>query len=301
MSALINPVDTDLYYISKARPVLKWAGGKAQLKPIILRAINRIHPDPIGYYYEPFAGGLAVFFALRAAGRIRHARLSDTNEELINFYLQIQSKPRALFAALGRLKAEGSGEEHYKKVRAWEPRSDADRAARFKYINARGYNGLWRVNKKNECNVPWGRHKKPPEILNEEALWAAHYALQGMDIQCKDFEDMTLRVRAEGPGRGPLLYLDPPYWPTRPTANFTSYTADGFGKKEQETLAADMGAFAELGIPALLSNSNVPATRALYRDFKRRLVSARRNINSVGTDRGAVKELLVESTFRKKK
>ncbi len=301
MSALINPVDTDLYYISKARPVLKWAGGKAQLKPIILRAINRIHPDPIEYYYEPFAGGLAVFFALRAAGRIHRARLSDTNEELINFYLQIQSKPRALFAALGRLKAEGSGEEHYKKVRAWEPRSDADRAARFKYINARGYNGLWRVNKKNECNVPYGHHKKPPEILDEEALWAAHYAFQGINIHSGGFDKVCLDLRAINTVSGSFLYLDPPYWPTRPTANFTSYTADGFGKKEQESLADHLRAFAHLGIPALLSSSNVPETRALYRDFKRRLVSARRNINSVGTDRGAVKELLVESTFRKTK
>jgi DNA adenine methylase len=299
MNTLIDPVDEDLHHLAEAKPVLKWAGGKTQLKDVILKAIDRLHPEPIGHYYEPFAGGLAIFFALRASGRIQEATLSDTNEELINFYLQIQNSPKALIAALAKLKKEGSGEAHYKWVRASMPSTDAARAARFKYINARGYNGLWRVNKNNECNVPYGHHKNPPEILHEAAIWAAHQAFQDVIIRCVSYHGVCLELAVLGNARH-FLYLDPPYWPTRPTANFTSYTAEGFVKRDQEILAEHMKTFARVGISALLSNSSVPETRKLYRELKSKKVSARRNINSVGTDRGAVQELLVESTFRKK-
>lgn len=288
--------DFDLM-VARAKPVLKWVGGKAQLEKPILKAIERLHPGEIGTYYEPFAGGLAIFFALRRQLKIRSAVLSDTNEELINFYLQVQQAPEALILALRKLKASGSGEKHYYSVRDSRPRSDAARAARFKYINARGYNGLWRVNKKNICNVPWGRHKKPPEILHEDALWCAHHALSIAEIQCaaytKIFED-------ELPLRPGFVYLDPPYWPTRPTASFTSYTSEDFGQKDQECLRYQFALLAQAGTStALLSNSDVPGTRALYADFKKRRVSARRNVNSVGTKRGAVSELLVESSLRK--
>ena len=297
MSALNYPVDEYGQYVMTARPVLKWVGGKSQLEAPILKAIERLHPGEISVYYEPFAGGLAIFFALRRQFKIRSAVLSDTNEELINFYLQVQQEPEALIIALRKLKASGSGEKHYYEVRDSRPKSGAARAARFKYLNARGYNGLYRVNKKNIFNVPWGRHKKPPEILHEDALWAAHHALSIAEIKCvsylKIFEDVLPML----PG---FVYLDPPYWPTRPTANFTSYTSEDFGQQDQKELRYQFGKLATAGTStALLSNSDVPETRKLYSLFKKKKVSARRNVNSVGSGRGAVSELLVESSFRK--
>lgn len=301
MSALIDPVDPDLYYVPKARPVLKWVGGKAQLQDVILKEIDRLHPAPIEQYYEPFAGGLAIFFALRAKGKIKKAVLSDTNEELINFYLQIQNEPEALIAALRKLRSQTGGEKHYYAVRSQKLKNPAARAARFKYINARGYNGLWRVNKKNLCNVPWGRHKRPPEILKEEAIWAAHHAFDGAEIKVAAFSAICRDIMEVRRPADRLVYLDPPYWPTRTTASFTSYSAEGFGPADHDALECWMDFFAEYKIPALLSNSDVPDVHQIFKDYKRKKVSARRNVNSVGTGRGAVSELLIESTWKKKK
>jgi DNA adenine methylase len=297
MSALIDPVDEFGHYVMRAKPVLKWAGGKAQLEEPILKAIDRLHPKVIKHYYEPFAGGLAIFFALRRRFKIRRATLSDTNAELINFYLQIQNEPEALIGALRKLKKQGFSEKRYYEVRASKPRSDAARAARFKYINACGFNGLWRVNKQNICNVPYGHRKTPPEICDEEALWAAHHAFEVAEIVRADYQAICSEIRENKKQR--FVYLDPPYWPTRPTANFTSYTEADFGERDQKNLEGEFHFLATFGISALLSNSDVPATRALYSDYKKQKLQACRNINSDAAKRGAVSELLVESTFRK--
>lgn len=299
MSALTDPVDEYEQYVMTARPCLKWAGSKRQLEAVILKEIDRLHPDVIENYYEPFLGGGAIFFALRRQFRIKQAVLSDTNEELINFYLQVQQAPEALILALRKMKKQPGvfTEKGYYAVRASKPKPPSSRAARFKYINACGFNGLYRVNKKGECNVPWGHRKVAPEICDEDALWAAHHALAIAEIKCvsylKIFEDDIPML----PG---FAYIDPPYWPTRPTASFTSYTSEDFGQKDQEVLRYQFAQLATAGTStALLSNSDVPETRKLYSLFKKKKVSARRNVNSVGTGRGAVSELLVESTFRK--
>ena len=293
MNARIDSVD----YITMARPVLKWVGGKAQLEEPILQAIERLHPKPIEDYYEPFAGGLAIFFALRRRFKIHRAVLSDTNEELINFYLQIQNEPETLISALRKLKKRGFSEERYYEVRASKPRSDAARAARFKYINACGYNGLWRVNKKNVCNVPYGHRKAPPEICNEEAIWAAHHAFSIAEIRCADYAEVIDCDTTFG--KGSLVYFDPPYWPTRPTANFTSYTSEDFGREDQEALESAFRKLRRRKIPALLSNSSVPETRKLYAGYDHQILQARRSVNSDGAKRGRVGELLVESLIRK--
>ncbi len=286
----------------EAKPILKWVGGKAQLEEPILKAIDRLCPQGIEHYYEPFAGGLAIFFALRRQGKIGFATLSDTNAELINFYLQVQQEPEALILALRKLQEQGEGdkafrEKHYYSVRASKPRSAAARAARFKFINARGYNGLWRVNKKNICNVPWGRHGNAPPICNEDAIWAAHHAFSIAHIVQSDYQAICPEILEKW--KSAFVYFDPPYWPTRPTANFTSYTSEDFGRVAQEGLAAEFGLLETYQVPALLSNSDVPETRALYKDFKKQKLQARRNVNSDGQKRGAVSELLVESTLRK--
>lgn len=300
MSALVDPVDSDTYYLKKARPCLKWVGGKTQLKDVILKEIDRLHPGPIDTYYEPFAGGLAVFFALVAAGRIKHAHLCDTNADLINFYVQVQRAPEALIEALRKLKKRGFTEERYYEVRASKPRSPAARAARLLYLNKCGFNGLYRVNQKGEFNVPWGHRKTPPEICDEEGILAAHHALRCAAVYVSDFRSTLSDMHATLRG-APFVYLDPPYWPTQPTASFTSYTAGDFKASDQHELADYFRRLALKNVPALLSNSDVPDTRKLYRDFKRKRVSARRSVNSVGTGRGAVSELLVESTFKKAK
>jgi len=285
--------------LSHPRPLLKYVGGKSQLLWAILPAIDRLHPGKIDCYYEPFAGGLAVFFALVAAGKIKRAHLSDTNAELIHFYKLVQNHPQALIDALQKLKKKGFSEERYYEVRAWKPNDLPAQGARFLYLNKCGYNGLYRVNKKGGFNVPWGRRGRatPPEICDEEGIWAAHQALQCAAIDVSDFRPVCANLSR---GVAKLLYLDPPYWPTRPTANFTSYTANEFKAIDQHGLAACFRDLAARKIPALLSNSSVPETRALYREFEHQRVLARRNVNSNGQGRGAVPELLVSAVFKKK-
>jgi DNA adenine methylase len=285
--------------IEEAGPIVKWVGGKGQLKEVILKEFYRLHPDKITRYYEPFAGGLSVFFALVAARRIGSALLSDTNHELVILYQQVRKDPKPLIRHLKRLSKEhGFSEEAYYAIRAQCPKSPAAIAARFLYLNRTGFNGLYRVNKSGDFNVPYGHHKKPPRVLNEDALKVAHLALQCADIIIGPFQPMIGTALHEGHG---VLYLDPPYWPTRPTASFTAYTPFGFGQVQQVDLARVFQSLTHAGMSALLSNSDVPETRELYKDFVIKKVTARRNINSDGQKRGPVNELLVESRYKQKK
>lgn len=293
---MIDPVDREAYYLVKAAPVIKWAGGKRQLQEPILKIIDRMHPDKIGCYYEPFAGGLAIFFALVEKNKIDTAVLSDTNVELMEFYRVIKEQPGSFIAKVKTLKKRGTSEKAYYAMRASKPRTPLGRAARFLYLNKTGFNGLYRVNQKNVFNVPFGKRNNP-ELLDEEAIWAAHYALRGATLRTASFSEICVEI-FRSPSDS-FTYFDPPYWPTRPTANFTSYTPNNFGHVEQVELATWLWQFTKGSVPALLSNSDVPETRELYAAFKKQEISARRNINSDGQKRGAVSELLVESTFRK--
>ena len=179
-------------------------------------------------------------------------------------------------------------------MRASKPRSDAGRAARLLYLNKCGYNGLYRVNQRGEFNVPYGHHKKPPEILDEEAIYAAFSALRIAEVHARD-----VLLSGGAAMVADFVYLDPPYWPTSPTASFTAYAGGRFSPTAQRALALRLRQFARLGVPALLSNSDVPETRKLYAGFEIKRVSARRNVNSVGTGRGKVSELLVAARLKK--
>lgn len=285
--------------IEDAQPIVKWAGGKRQLEGVILKHAYRIHPGEITDYYEPFAGGLAIFFALAREKRIKRAVLSDTNADLINLYQVVKKDPRPLTRDLKKLADEtGFSEAAYYEVRACRPESPAARAARFLYLNKVGYNGLYRVNAKGDFNVPYGHPKKPPKILHEDALRAAHLALQCAELAVASYDSVQIQ---DGRNRSPFAYFDPPYWPTKPTSSFTSYTAGGFCEVDQVRLANEFEGVTARGISALLSNSHVPGTRRLYAPFVSRVVEATRRVNSVGTGRGKVQEILVESRLKKRK
>ena len=267
-------------------PFLKWAGGKTQL----LGPISARLPDPVeGTYHEPFLGSGAVFFHLRAAGRLRgRAVLSDANGPLVETFEAVRDRVDEVVAALAAHRAVHS-KEHYYGVRAEVPRSPAARAARFIYLNKTCYNGLWRVNRAGAFNVPMGRYENPP-ILDEPNLRAASVALSGVALHHEPFAEAIARVR-----RGGVVYLDPPYEPLTATANFTSYTKDRFGRADQEALADGCVGLRERGAFFLLSNHDTPWLKALYRarGFSTRSIPARRAINSNPGARGAVRELLV--------
>jgi len=271
------------------RPFLKWAGGKAQL----LAEIARDLPDRVvGTYVEPFLGGGAVFFHLRASGRIPgRVLLSDANEPLVRTWVAVRDRVEEVVAALEEHRRRHAADPrgHYYATRAAEPAGEAARAARFIYLNKTCYNGLWRVNRAGGFNVPMGRYRNPP-ILDADNLRAAAAALEGVGIRCETFEIALRRARA-----GSVVYLDPPYEPLSATANFTSYTAARFGREEQERLADACVELRRRGAFFLLSNHSTPWLKRLYgaRSFTFRTVAARRAINSNPGARGTVRELLV--------
>jgi DNA adenine methylase len=263
-----------------ARPVLKWAGGKAKL----VDSICALLPDKIDTYFEPFVGGAAVFFALARQGRCRQAVLSDRNPELVNVYQALQADVDGVIAALRRWRYD---EDIYYRLRDKKPRTSVQQAARTIYLNKTGYNGLYRVNRSGEFNVPFGRHTNPT-ICDETNLRLVAECLGGVTLKVCDFEVICKRAKM-----GDAVYLDPPYMPLSDTAYFTSYDKHPFGLEEHKRLASVFADLAAKNVVAVLSNSDTPVTQDLYKNWSFKLLQVPRAINSRASNRGPVSELLV--------
>ena len=266
---------------------MKWAGGKSSLTGSVLKLAER---QPIRRYFEPFLGGGAVFFALRP----RDAVLSDSNPELINSYSQVQSNVEEVIEELSIHQTEHS-KTHYYSVRSHPPKDLTARAAWFLYLNRACYNGLWRVNSKGSFNVPMGSYKNP-RIVDPEKLRRASRALRNARIVCADFESVVTRLRPR-PVLGDVVYFDPPYVPLSKTSQFTSYTKEDFTEDDQRRLARVAAMLSERGVRVILSNSETPLIRSLFRDppFSTEVVQMPRAISSVGSGRGKIPELLIHN------
>ena len=261
------------------RPFVKWAGGKGQL----LTALDWLLPPRFSAYHEPFLGGGAVFFHLRPSA----AYLSDQNEELINTYRIVRDQVEELLISLGKHKNE---RDYYYSIRALDPQDldRVERASRFIYLNKTCYNGLYRVNKQGRFNVPFGKYKNP-RYADADNLRAASAALQHARVlEVADFSQTLKRA-----GAGDFIYFDPPYVPVSETARFTSYTADSFGLRDQIRLHHVFTQLDQMGCYVMLSNSDTPTIRELYRGFRCETVKAHRFINSNKHRRGHVTEVVV--------
>jgi DNA adenine methylase len=269
----------------QAGPFVKWAGGKSTLSGEVVNLANR---QPFRRYFEPFLGGGAVFFALRP----NHSVLSDSNPDLINAYVQVQSKVEEVIEELARHQAAHS-KRHYYSVRGNPPSDPPAKAAWFLYLNRTCYNGLWRVNSRGGFNVPMGSYKHP-SILDREKLTRASLALQHAKIVCSDFESVMTRMRPK-PVSGDIVYFDPPYVPLSPTSRFTSYTKEDFVEEDQRRLSRVANMLNETGVRVILSNSATELIRYLFPDppYTTRTVQMIRAINSVGSGRGKIPELLI--------
>ena len=256
----------------------------------MLAAIVDKLPHPIETYYEPFVGGAAVFFHLAAEGRFQRAVLADNNEDLICVYRALQKDVEAVIRQLSSYRYE---EAQYYEVRDQSPRRSSTRAARIIYLNKTGFNGLYRVNRAGRFNVPFGRHKNPT-ICDATNLRAASKALQGVELEVADFEEVCARAKP-----GDAVYLDPPYVPLSKTSNFTAYSRNPFGEDAHQRLAQVFGKLHEAGVPCVLSNSDTPLTRQLYAEWESTLVDVPRNINSRADRRGSIKELLAVNRPRR--
>jgi DNA adenine methylase len=272
------------------KPFLKWVGGKTQLLPTILQCL----PEQINNYYEPFVGGGALFFGIPKT-RYKKAHLNDLNSRLIDTYTAVRDNLVPLEEELRRLQIQYglNGRETFKAIKAvglYSPDATT-RAAAFIFLNKTGFNGLYRVNKKDEYNVPWGQYLNPT-ILNIPVLRGCKEALQGTNLTTGDFEGV---IKDAGPGD--FCYFDPPYVPVSKTANFRNYGPAGFKYNDQRRLARVFTELADKGVQVMASNSDVATVRELYGQHQIVPVEMPRAINSKGTGRGKVGEVLITANL----
>jgi len=279
-----------------AAPFLKWAGGKKRLAPLVVARA----PRGARVYHEPFLGAGAVFFAMEDAGLTAGAVLGDANEDLVACFAVVRDDVEALIRSLteyaGGYVPLGPGERarYYYEKRSERPAGTVARAARLIFLNRTCYNGLYRVNGSGNFNVPHGRYVNP-RICDEAGLRRASQALQGAELGAMDFEEACARARP-----GDFVYLDPPYQPLTRTSRFTSYTSGDFGAADQERLRDVFEDMTRRGVAAMLSNSEHEAIRGLYegRGYDLEQVEMSRAINSVGSGRAPIAELLISNFNR---
>jgi len=278
-----------------ASPFVKWAGGKRQLLP----RIDELIPVSFSRYFEPFLGGGSVFFSLTRKVIKFDVYLSDINDELINAYKVVESRVEELIEVLKVYKIEyqRSPETFYYQLRdSPEYAFSGDYvkwAARFITLNRTCFNGLYRKNKQDKFNAPWGRYKNPT-ICNSDNLRKVSLSLRqcGVKINIGDYKDLLLEAR-----NGDFIYLDPPYYPTSETASFTGYTKYGFTAKDHEELGDTFKKLDKKGCMVLLSNSDTPFIRELYSDYADNTIEidVLRCINSNATKRSGHRELLIHN------
>jgi DNA adenine methylase len=273
-----------------AEPFLKWAGGKTQLLP----EIDKLFPTTFGTYYEPFAGGAAVFFFLRRTRGEFKVRLSDQNLDLVTCYQVLGNAEdasvfRRLLKSLDKHAQEHAKDpdKHYYLVRdEFDSVDPVERAARLIYMNKTCYNGLYRVNSRGEFNVPVGSYVNPT-LYVESNLKAVAKSLKDVTIKAEDFSDSVAKAKS-----GDLIYFDPPYY-YRAKSAFTAYANPAFGADEHKRLAVLAAKLADKGCKVVLSNNDDDYVRRIYAGFDVKEVQVRRPINSNSGGRGAVKELLI--------
>ncbi|WP_017658855.1 DNA adenine methylase [Baaleninema simplex] len=281
-------------YNPLAQPFLKWAGGKRQLIPIIKKYIPRKYTQ----YYEPFVGAGAVLFSLQPAKK--SIVINDTNSELINCYKTIRDNPEDLLNLCKQHESNNSKEYYYRlrgrdRQPGFEKLSSVERAARIIYLNKTCFNGLFRVNSQGQFNVPYGDYANPvvadPAVIKAVSTFLNQ---RSVTIDRGDFEDSVSKAK-----KGAFVYFDPPYHPISDTSSFTGYSINGFGEIEQKRLKSVCDELSDRGCHVLVSNSNAPFIRELYGDSRYEIVEVRasRSINSVGSKRGKIGELLIYNKY----
>lgn len=290
--------------IIKAKPFLKWAGGKTQLIAEIERRLPPLVKSKEFTYIEPFTGsGAVLFWMLNNFPNLKKAVINDINADLINVYKIIVEKPKSLIEILKEFQAEyhelenneaKKAEYYYNKRELYNTRETerTTQAALFIFLNRTCFNGLYRVNRKNLFNVPMGSYKRPM-ICDEQNILAVSEVLQDVEIMNSDFEE-TLVFADENS----FFYLDPPYKPLNATSNFNSYAENEFNDDEQIRLRDFCMNLNERDSKWILSNShllNDDFLERLFSGFYINRVQAKRFINSKGDKRGSLDELLISN------
>jgi DNA adenine methylase len=253
---------------------LKWAGGKKRLASILFK----LSPNNMENYYEPFLGSGAFFFYLSQIKKKFQAVLSDSNSELINVYKQLRDNTNELIEILSEFQANyyKNREKYYYFIRdEYVTKNSIELAARFIFLNKSCYNGLYRVNRLGNFNVPHGRYINPT-ICNKEKLIDCSELLRISDatILCDTYKNIISKCE-----NNDFIYLDPPYFPISKTSNFTDYTKECFEILEHNELAKEFERLTSIGAKAVLSNSNSEYIKSLYKKYNIIKIKSLRNIN----------------------
>ena len=296
-----------------ARPFLKWAGGKRQLLSVI-EAHLPSDLDTYDTYIEPFVGGGAVLFHFLSSRTFRRMIALDINPELILCYQTIQNEASSVIKVLEKMEKEFPSVENledrkkfYYAVRTnWNsidtdvfklPRKKkVERVAQTIFLNKTCFNGLFRVNSKGKYNVPIGSYKNPT-ICDEANILNVSKAIQNVEFYHCEYSQLMRHL-----GKKNFIYFDPPYRPLTTSSSFTSYSKSGFSDKNQEELANLCSKLDSLSVSFLLSNSDPKNADEsddffdeLYHSFYISRIKANRAINSKGSRRGKVTEILVQN------
>ena len=292
------------------KPFIKWAGGKNHL----LASIRKQYPAGLGSeitrYAEPFVGGGAVLLDLLSRYSLEEVYINDINPELIRTYEAIRDHVSSLIEQLSAMQqnylpldSEHRRIYYYQKRERYNAllleqssKQKLEKAALFLFLNKTCFNGLYRVNRKGLFNVPMGDYKAPC-ICDSENLLRISQAIQHVTMTCGDYRQAAKFIDAHT-----FVYFDPPYRPLSPTANFTSYSEHAFGDQQQAELARFFAEMAAVGARVLLSNSDPKNADPddtflddLYQDFQIHRIQAARFINSKGSGRGKISELLISN------
>ncbi len=288
------------------KPFVKWVGGKSQLVEQIEKMLPTDGEKVLTKYAEPMVGGGALFFSILSKYDFEELYISDINAELINAYQAVKNDVNNLIAKLNEMQMlflpmdENGRKYFYYTVRerfnstTLTEETATEKAAQFIFLNKTCFNGLYRVNRKGQFNVPMGTYKNPT-ICDDENLRNIHEALQNVTIVCGDYSLSKLFI-----DKDTFVYLDPPYRPISETSAFTAYNSDAFDDEEQIRLSKFIDEINLSGAKIVLSNSDPKNVNEednffddLYKNYKINRVEASRAINSKGDKRGKINELLI--------
>ncbi len=274
--------------VKKAKPFLKWVGGKGQL----LVQFENLLPKQYNSYFEPFIGGGAVFFSLSP----KKASINDINKTLVQTYIHIKEDVEKLITSLKKLEKEflskepEQRKEYYYALREKYnslPAEDFNKTLYFLFFNKTAFNGVYRENSKGGFNVPMGSYTNP-KIVDEENIREVSKVLSNTKITSGSFVDAVKNAKA-----GDFVYFDPPYHPLSETSSFTSYSKDSFTKEDQIKLRDLFVELDKKGVYVMLSNSSAPFIKEIYSAYKQIPVYATRIINSKSDKRGKISEVVI--------
>src|SRR3989344_5620862 len=267
------------------KPFLQWVGGKREM----IKQYKDFIPKTFNKYWEPFLGGGALYFHLGP----KPAVINDNNPELVKTYAAVRDNPEEIIDLLLQFKRKHS-KELYIAVRSIDRKLDIlkdlknyEVAARMIYLNQTRFNGVYRLNKSGQYNVPIGSSLNRV-ICDPEAIRKASAALKTASLQCEDFEK-----HLGGAKKNDFVYLDPPYVPISEYSDFTRYTKEKFYKRDQIRLSEIVKELDARGCYVMLSNSSANLVKELYSQFNIHVVRSGRNLNSKKERRGKIAELLI--------